>query len=128
MMGLTPAALACDQKSKEPKLLPWSVTAIAGMPCAATSFMRSVTRAAPSSMLYSLCTCRCTKESLVTPSPSGVGPGPGPSSRLIRAEDVEGVLEVVGVACLELHVLPRGRMPESELDRVQPLPREFQAR
>ena len=51
---------------------PGSVTAIAGIPCSETAFMRSPTRAAPSSMLYSLCTCRCTKESLlVTRSPVG---------------------------------------------------------
>ncbi len=63
MIGLTPAAVAFFQKSKAPKTLPWSVIARAGMPIAAASANRSVRRAAPSSMEYSVCACRCTNES-----------------------------------------------------------------
>ncbi len=56
MMGLTPLAVACFQKSYAPNMLPWSVTAMAGMPCSETACMRGPTRAAPSSIEYSLCT------------------------------------------------------------------------
>ena len=60
MIGLTPAAVPFFQNSYAPKTLPWSVIASAGMPIRAASVNRSDTRAAPSSMEYSLCTCRCT--------------------------------------------------------------------
>src|SRR3954447_6200469 len=39
--------------------------ASAGISMRAVSENRSLTRAAPSSMEYSVCTCRCTKESLM---------------------------------------------------------------
>src|SRR5680860_1794603 len=45
-------------------MLPWSVIASAGIPIAAVRRKRSGNRAAPSSMEYSVCTCRCTNESL----------------------------------------------------------------
>ena len=64
MIGLIPAAVACLTKSYAPKTLPWSVIASAGIPIRAASVNRSFSRAAPSSMEYSVCTCRCTKESL----------------------------------------------------------------
>ena len=47
-------------------LVTGSVIAIAGIFCSTAAAIRSVTRAAPSSMEYSVCTCRCTKESLAT--------------------------------------------------------------
>ncbi len=64
MIGLIPAALAWVTKSYAPKTLPWSVIASAGMPIRAVSANRSVSRAAPSSIEYSVWTCRCTNESL----------------------------------------------------------------
>src|SRR3954470_19235161 len=49
-------------------MLPWSVIAAAGMPRRLASPSSSLTRAAPSSIEYSVCTWRCTNES-DTPSP-----------------------------------------------------------
>ena len=63
MIGLIPAAVAVLQKSYAPNMLPWSVTAMAGIPSATAASMSGLTRAAPSSIEYSLCTCRCTNES-----------------------------------------------------------------
>src|SRR5690554_939025 len=65
MIGLIPASVAVFQKSYAPKTLPWSVTATAGIPCSTAAAISGLTLAAPSSMEYSLCTCRCTKESLL---------------------------------------------------------------
>src|SRR3954453_5207486 len=73
MSGLTPASLACFQKSYAPNTLPWSVIANAGMPIRAVSLNKSFSRAAPSSIEYSVCTCRCTNESLTGVSRSQVG-------------------------------------------------------
>src|SRR5436190_22502096 len=42
-------------------MLPWSVSATAGMSSALAFFMRSTTLIEPSSRLYSECACRCTK-------------------------------------------------------------------
>src|SRR6266545_3309916 len=71
MIGRTPAAFACFQKSYAPKTFPWSVMASAGMPIRPASAKRSRSRAAPSSMEYSVCTCRCTNESAMrAPPPS----------------------------------------------------------
>src|SRR3712207_3202227 len=61
MIGLTPWVLALDQNSKAPKTLPWSVIAIESMPSSAVRENRSSSRAAPSSMEYSVWTCRWTK-------------------------------------------------------------------
>src|SRR4051812_26248445 len=44
-------------------MLPWSVIATAGMPRRWASTNRSLSRAAPSSIEYSVCTWRCTNES-----------------------------------------------------------------
>ena len=44
-------------------MLPWSVIATAGMPSRLASPSSSLTRAAPSSIEYSVCTWRCTNES-----------------------------------------------------------------
>src|SRR6266568_2164132 len=43
-------------------MLPWSVIATAAMPSLAVSANSGATFAAPSSMEYSVCTCRCTKD------------------------------------------------------------------
>ena len=50
-------------------MYPWSVVATAGMPIREASANRSSIRAAPSSIEYSVCTCRCTKESLPDDGP-----------------------------------------------------------
>ena len=63
MIGLIPAAVAFFQKSYAPKTLPWSVIASAGISWRAASANRSLRRAAPSSIEYSVWTCRCTNES-----------------------------------------------------------------
>ena len=49
MIGFTPAAVACFQKSYAPNRYPWSVVAIAVCPSLLTSVNRSPRRAAPSS-------------------------------------------------------------------------------
>src|ERR687894_152819 len=64
MIGLTPLAFEALWNSYAPNVLPWSVTAIAGIPISAQPLNRSLTRAAPSSIEYSECTCRWTNESL----------------------------------------------------------------
>src|SRR5437764_77567 len=54
------------------------------MPIRAVSLNRSSSRAAPSSIEYSVCTCRCTKESdspvTVTAVPTSFGSGGAPRS------------------------------------------------
>ncbi len=54
MIGLIPASVAVRQKSNAPNMLPWSVIATAGMPCSTAASIRGLTRAAPSSIEYSL--------------------------------------------------------------------------
>ena len=58
MIALTPEALDALWNSYAPNTLPWSVIAMAGMPISAQPLNRSPTRAAPSSIEYSECTCR----------------------------------------------------------------------
>ena len=53
-----PASLACRWNSAAPNMLPWSVIATCVMPVPATSLNSSLSRAAPSSIEYSVCTCR----------------------------------------------------------------------
>src|SRR5688572_23446601 len=50
-------------------MLPWSVMPTAGAPSATTVEMTSSMRAAPSSIEYSVCRCRCTNGSTPTVSP-----------------------------------------------------------
>src|SRR3954466_4397999 len=63
MIGLTLGPRALGEEAKAPNTVPWSVIAIASMPSSAVRANISPSRAAPSSMEYSVCTCRCTKES-----------------------------------------------------------------
>src|SRR3954452_703287 len=77
MIGLMPCSLALDQNSKAPNTLPWSVIAIASMPSSAVRAKRSSSRAAPSSMEYSVCTCRCTNPSRDPPAMDALGSFPG---------------------------------------------------
>ena len=56
--GVMPASLACRWNSAAPYMLPWSVIATCVMPWFLTSANRSFSRAAPSSIEYSVCTCR----------------------------------------------------------------------
>src|SRR5712691_1582241 len=56
--GVIPASLACRWNSAAPNMLPWSVIATCVMPWALTSLKSSLSRAAPSSIEYSVCTCR----------------------------------------------------------------------
>ncbi len=58
MTGVMPASLACRWNSAAPYMLPWSVIATWVMPCLETSLNISLSRAAPSSIEYSVCTCR----------------------------------------------------------------------
>ena len=52
-------------------MLPWSVIAICGMPSPLHAANRSLSRAAPSSIEYSVCTCRCANGGLDTAMASG---------------------------------------------------------
>jgi hypothetical protein len=65
MIGLMPASFAFLMKSYAPNTLPWSVIASAGMPISWQPLNRSPRRAAPSSIEYSVCTCRWTNESFM---------------------------------------------------------------
>src|SRR5579875_394308 len=58
MTGVSPAAVACLWNSAAPNMLPWSVMATCVMPLALTSWNSSFSRAAPSSIEYSVWTCR----------------------------------------------------------------------
>src|SRR4051812_303975 len=88
MIGLIPCSLALDQNSKAPNTLPWSVMAIASMPSSAVRAKRSSSRAAPSSMEYSVCTCRCTNPSRDPPAMDARGSSRGHSSAYVgRAAD-----------------------------------------
>ncbi len=58
MTGVIPFSLACRWNSAAPNMLPWSVIATWVMPRALTSLKSSFSRAAPSSIEYSVCTCR----------------------------------------------------------------------
>src|SRR3712207_2005559 len=73
MIGLSPWALAPDQNSNAPKTLPWSVIAIAGIPRSAVRANMSSSRAAPSSMEYSVWPCRWTKSPLPVLALLGTG-------------------------------------------------------
>ena len=55
MIGCTPAACAVTENSSAANMLLVSVTATAGMPDAAQSFGRLLSRTAPSRSEYSLC-------------------------------------------------------------------------
>ena len=57
----------------------------AGMPSSAVRSNKSSSRAAPSSMEYSVCTCRCTKESWDPGSTSGSGAPSGACERAGRS-------------------------------------------
>src|SRR6478609_9700589 len=128
MIGLMPASVAVRQKSNAPNMLPWSVTATAGIPCSTAASMRGLTRAAPSSIEYSLCTWRWTKESLEGTSSPGRGCGLKSTSDLRRSQHVQRVLQIVRVGGGEGHPLPRAGVLEGELDGMQPLPAEAQPR
>ena len=69
MIGLSPAPRAFVKKSYAPKRFPWSVIAMADMPRRLASVIKSSSRAAPSSIEYSVCTWRWTKSSDVIPIP-----------------------------------------------------------
>ena len=62
-MGLTllPFAVQASKKAHAPYILPWSVIARAGMPSSFARFTICEIRAAPSSKLYSVWTCKWTK-------------------------------------------------------------------
>ncbi|GAA3132155.1 hypothetical protein GCM10020001_062970 [Nonomuraea salmonea] len=69
MIGLTGEPEATFWNSYAPNMLPWSLIAIAGISSRSASLNSGFSFAAPSSMLYSVCTCRCTKD-LLTRSPN----------------------------------------------------------
>jgi hypothetical protein len=68
-----PADLALVKKSWAPCMLPWSVMATAPMPCRSHSAKSSLSLAAPSSIEYSVCTWRCTNDSVVWAARDTVG-------------------------------------------------------
>src|SRR5581483_1892257 len=57
-IGVMPFAVACRWNSAAANMLPWSVIATCVIPCAWTSLNSSLSLAAPSSIEYSVCTCR----------------------------------------------------------------------
>ncbi len=57
--GVMPAAVACLWNSAAPYMLPWSVIATWLWPSRSTSLNSCFSRAAPSSIEYSVWTCRC---------------------------------------------------------------------
>ena len=63
MIGFTPDFEAVWKNSYAPNMFPWSLIATAGISCRATSANSLLFFAAPSSIEYSVCTCRWTKES-----------------------------------------------------------------
>ena len=72
MIGRMPRALGLPCRTRSaPNMLPWSVIASAGISIRAVSSSSSPTRAAPSSMENSVCTCRCTNDALLD-----IGAGP----------------------------------------------------
>src|SRR5215212_1833936 len=114
-------------------MYPWSVVATAGMPCRAASANRSSIRAAPSSMEYSVCTCRWANEPSGMTGILGVGtdnpmvPGrrsspDGVSPGVSAGQSLEGQLEVGRVLAGVLDRLVRGGVREAQADGVQPLP------
>jgi hypothetical protein len=60
---LDAVVLARLVEGQVPYMLPWSVMPMAGWPSAAAAATTSSTRAAPSSIEYSVCTCRWVNES-----------------------------------------------------------------
>src|SRR5690349_9178755 len=83
MIGLTPCFLALDQNSNAPNTLPWSVIAMASMPSSAVRANMSSSRAAPSSMEYSVCTWRWANPD---PEPAAMG-GVHLLSRMTTSQD-----------------------------------------
>src|SRR5262245_40611874 len=65
MIGFTPYFFALDQKSYAPCRLPWSVIAIDDIPRSLTRENNPSSKEAPSSIEYSVCTCRWAKLSWV---------------------------------------------------------------
>ncbi len=61
MIGFTPVLAAEWKNSYAPNMLPWSLIAMAGMPCLSASANSLPFFAAPSSIEYSVWTCRCAK-------------------------------------------------------------------
>src|SRR3954468_9000644 len=66
--GLMPAAFAASYIASAPYMLPWSVIPIAGWPSAAAAATTSPMRDAPSSIEYSVWTCRWTNDRAITPA------------------------------------------------------------
>ena len=64
MIGFTGCFLAVWKNSYAPNMLPWSVIAIAGICWRAASASSSPFLAAPSSIEYSVWTCRWTNDEL----------------------------------------------------------------
>lgn len=58
MIGLTALSFAFWKNSYAPNMLPWSLIAIAGIPCRSASATSLPFLAAPSSIEYSVWTCR----------------------------------------------------------------------
>src|SRR5215472_6223158 len=68
MTGVMPCCAACQWNSAAPNRLPWSVIATCVMPRWLTSLKRSFSRAAPSSIEYSVWTCRWAYGAVVVPA------------------------------------------------------------
>src|SRR6218665_2238806 len=135
MMGFTPCRVAFFQKSNAPNILPWSVIAMAVIPCARVAEISSATRAAQSSIEYSVCTCRCANDSdtnLLTRCTASVC-GEDFQFTFARLRTVAQHRQCIGWSSggcqghhTHPHPLPRPGKAQRELARVQPLPRHAQ--
>src|SRR3954464_11603152 len=118
-----PALRALFQKSNAPNTKPWSVVARAFMPSTSAWLNRSPSRAAPSSIEYSVWLCRWTKESLpVLVLTSCLFCCPVSILDPVFGQGLERVGQVRRIVAGELHPVPRPRVGETEPAGVQPLP------
>ena len=69
-------------------MFPWSVIPTAGCPSAITVAITSGTRAAPSSIEYSVCVCRCTNDGFHGPCSRADARSPQARSCLWRTTSV----------------------------------------
>ena len=65
-MAFMPSFSQASKKLTAPYILPWSVMASAGMPRALAFLAATAIFVAPSKILYSVWTCKCTKFPIVS--------------------------------------------------------------
>src|SRR5579859_3742639 len=103
---------------------------MAGMPACWHWENSSCSRAAPSSIEYSVCTCRWTNDFLGSAPAAVIGQASQTlatyahrlADLVLAAQHVEGAGQVGRVAAVELGPTAVGRVGERQAHRVQPLP------